>query len=157
MDKRLVGTLRHANFALIDFEGIQTSKTHCCVRSMSILSRDGDQQDAEFIPCVHLGELEHKYQKAFYYCRKKNHQLSYFPRNCPNRCKDVYEIVWKFAINNEIEIFAYKGGALERRICEAIGIDCFNIERVGAPKADSHAPREEVRIHYQWLKSLKIP
>ena len=151
----MVRALRHANFAVIDFEGIQSSKTHCCVRSMSILSRDGEtQQNAEFIPCADLTELEHKYQKAFYHCAKKVHHLSYLPQNCPNRCKDVYEIVRNFAVTNEIEIFAYKGGNLERQICEEIGIDCFNLERVGAPKAYNHVPREEVRFHYEWLTSL---
>ena len=150
-----IESLGKANFAVIDFEGIQISKEHCCIRSMSILSRDGQaQQNTEFIPCINLADLDDKYKKTYYYCKKKIHHLSYFPRNCTIQCKDVYQLVWNFATDNNIELFVYKGGCMEKRICDAIGIDCFNIERLGAPKVDSHVPREEVQFHCKWLNNL---
>lgn len=148
-------TLRHANFALIDFEGIQTSKGHCCIRSMAIISKDGNtRQNSEFRPCVYLRDLNERYKKTYHFCRKNIHRLPYFPGNCAIQCKDVYAMVEKFVIDNGIELFVFKGGVLEKRICDAIGVDCFNIERLGAPKANSHVPREEVQFHCDWLNSL---
>ena len=63
-------------------------------------------------------------------------------------------MVEKFVIDNGIELFVFKGGVLEKRICDAIGVDCFNIERLGAPKANCHVPREAVQFHCDWLNSL---
>ena len=42
---------------------------------------------------------------------------------------------------------------MEKYLCDHIGVSSYNIEHFGAPKVNSHDPREEVVAHLTYLKS----
>ena len=43
----------------------------------------------------------------------------------------------------------YKGGTIERDICEELDIRSWNIEQMDLAKANCHDPREEVLFYYK--------
>ena len=50
-----------------------------------------------------------------------------------------------------VERILYKAGSIEKRPREKIDIDSINIEDVGSKKGDSHSPKVEVNLHYNYL------
>ena len=74
--------LKEMNWAIMDVEYIQTSKTHKCVRKLYILAKDGfTDLEIEFYPCIKYAELEEKYQRSFRFCKSRVHRLEYNPQH----------------------------------------------------------------------------
>ena len=150
--KGLIGKLHQHNFVLLDCEGIQASKTHCCVRKLYMLAKDGmTDAELEFIPCKRFKDLEKRYNSSFWYCYYKIHNLCYYPVNTKLKCCDVAAVVNRFVKTVNASLVLYKGGHLEKNVCDQLGIACLNIELLGAQKVNSHSPKEEVNEHYKYL------
>ena len=128
-------------YAIIDCEGIQTSKTHICVRKMYILASDGviDYKE-EFIACASFKEIEDKYKKAFIYCKKRIHKLSYYPKTMSVPCRAAAKRLQTFIKTNNIKMILFKGGIIEKRLCEYIGIEYYDIGSI-VPKMMRHDPQ----------------
>ena len=138
-------------YAIIDCEGIQTSKTHICIRKMYILAGDGvTNHQQEFVPCASFRDIEDKYKKAFTYCKKKIHKLNYYPKTMSMPCRTAIRRLQTFIEINNIKMILFKGGVIEKRLCEDLGIEYYDIGSI-VPKVTSHDPREEVLTHFHYL------
>ena len=145
--------LRDNNFAIMDCEYIQTLAYHQCVRSMYILSKGGfTSENREFRACKRYYKLEDKYKRAFQYCRRHIHKLSYEPK-CPSpHCVQATTVLHEFIVKHNIKLVLFKGGQIEKELCDMINFPSFNIESLkGIHKADTHDPSEEVHFHYKSL------
>ena len=75
-------------FAIIDIEGIQTSKAYICIREMYILADDGiTDYHHEFIACSSFQQIAEKYRKAFIFCKRHIHKLNYYPKGVSEPCR----------------------------------------------------------------------
>ena len=143
-------------WGVLDIEGIQTSKDHICIRALYILLEDEvTDKFLEFVPCLDIAEIDVKYKKAFNYCKHRIHKLNYYPKIMKGPCLSASSELKRF-IRHNITIIYFKGGQIEHRLCESIGVPSFNIERFGAPKVDSHDPRIEVKLHVEYLKQYGL-
>ena len=135
----------------MDCEGIQTSKTHICIRKLYILASDGitDHQQ-EFVACTSFEEIEDKYKKAFIYCNKNIHKLCYYPTTMSMPCQTAAKSLQTFIENNNIKIVLFKGGIIEMRLCKYLEIEYYDIGSI-VPKVASHDPRIEVLAHLHYL------
>ena len=77
--------------------------------------------------------------------------MDYHPRDTILKCKDAANVIKQFASRLNVELILYKGGSIEKGVCEKIGVDFINIEDVGAKRVDSHSPRVEINLHYNFL------
>ena len=145
--------MHQSNFALIDIEYIQISKTHRCIRKLYILAKDGfTELESDFYPCKRYRDIDEKYQRSFRYCRAHVHQLRYDPRRYTSECRNAATVVKKFIDNNDIEFILYKGGTIERDLCEELCIPSYNIEcKPGLEKANCHDPKKEIRFYFNQL------
>lgn len=148
----MIKLLRSKNFAIIDCEGIQCSKEHICIRNMYILAKDGfSDKEGEFIPCKRYEDLEERYRRAYHYCKKNIHKLSYTPKDSLRRCTEAAILLREYIFRNNIDIILYKGGVIEKKLCDSINVTSYNIEALGVPKAPSHQPKDEVNFYYNCL------
>ena len=139
------------NFMLIDCEAIQNGNHHC-IRRMFILAKDGfSSLSREFRPCIDYTDLCEKDRKTFIYCKRNIHKLEYYPSAYADRCRNSLAIIKDFITTNNINLLLYKGGIIEKRLAEKLNIASYNIEKVGAPKVDSHDPEVEVNTHWNFL------
>ena len=140
----------------MDIEYIQTSNSHKCVRKLYLLASDGDTDlERDFYPCKRYRDIHQRYQQSYHYCRRRIHQLQYDPRQYSPKCSDAMAIVKNFITRNDICNILYKGGTIERELCEKILIPSYNIEpQTGITKAPVHDPKIEVRFHYNQLMKL---
>ena len=61
--------IKDKNFAILDIEYIQASKSHQCIRKLYILAKDGyTEMELDFKPCKPLHELTKFYQRSFRFC-----------------------------------------------------------------------------------------
>ena len=143
-------TFKEKNWALMDIEYIRTSPTHRCIRKLYILAKNGSEElELEFYPCMRFKELEPRYQRAFRFCRNHIHKLSYNPTTYSPLCSNVLPEITNFIANNDIELFLYKGGTIEKDLCEELCIASLNIECIPElEKIQSHDPRAEVNWYY---------
>ena len=136
---------------VVDCEAIR-SGNHECIRRLYILGKDGfTSLERDFRPCVDFEELCEKDRRSFRYCRKHIHHLKYYPAYSSPRCIDSMDIVKRFITENNINLLLYKGGVIERKLAEKLNISSYNIERIGAPKVNSHDPEVEVNAHWNFL------
>ena len=151
-----ISYLRGKNFALIDCEYIQTTSLHQCVRSMYILCKNGFTcKYTEFYACKRYRELEAKHKTTFRYCHKRIHHLSYEPKQKKSpSCVKAKDILHHFINTNNIQIMLYKGGIIEQRLCNEVGIPSLHLEFLGVPKVSSHDPRIELHNHYDYLLNI---
>jgi len=77
--------------------------------------------------------------------------LEYYPTAYADRCVNSLAIIKDFITTNNINLLLYKGGIIEKRLAEKLNIASYNIEKVGAPKVDSHDPEVEVNAHWNFL------
>ena len=54
-------------------------------------------------------------------------------------------------MDNDIELVFYKGGEIEKNLCEELDIESFNIEKFNLEKAYSHDPYVEINCYYSQL------
>ena len=142
-------------YIILDIEVIATSKEHNCIRKLYAISKCGKKSiEQEFFPCVPYNYLDEKYKRAFHYCKKNIHKLSYYPRrNVSNlHCCDAAQIVKDFMSELQADLVFFKGGCLEKRLCIDVGVDSFDIAGLGLPKVNSHDPYTEVQEHYRNLQ-----
>ena len=143
--------LNEKNWALLDIEYIQCTRTHKCIRKLYILAKDGyTDLKLEFFPCKPFPALERRYQRAFRYCQQEIHKLSYCPEGPSSPCSTAAEKLNKFIVDNEIDLVLYKGGIVEKNLCDELDIDSFNIElfEEDLEKVYSHDPYEEVNCYF---------
>ena len=142
--------LKTRNWMIMDIEYIQTSRKHQCIRKLYMLSKNGStESELEFYPCVRYKNLSRKYQRAFHYCQKYIHKLSYNPRNYSPLCSNVLKEINDFIVHNEIELVLYKGGMIEYKLCEELCITSMDLEVIPQlKKAYSHNPKVEVNFYY---------
>ena len=139
-------------FAILDCEGIQTTRYHCCIRKIYILAENGiESKEQDFTPCIKFNHLEEKHKQTFKYCKRNIHKQEYEPEHY-YPCILAVNIINDFIRINNINLVLYKGGILEKNICQNIGIKSFNLEEVGVPKASSHQPKEEVFEHFNYIR-----
>ena len=145
--------LRAKTWAILDVEYIQTTSSHKCIRKFYMLEKGASASlEQEFFPCIQYNDLERKYQKSFRFCRAHIHKLSYNPEERQSSpCSAAAEEINGFVTDNEIEIIMYKGGDVEKFICEELEIPSLNIEQFGVTKAACHDPRLEVHYYYDQL------
>ena len=139
--------------AILDVEFIITSSSHRCIRKLYILAENGyTEMEMEFYPCKRYNELDLKYKRSYQFCRRNIHNLSYNPWNFSPPCSQVLLKLNDFIASNGITMILFKGGIVERNMCEQLGIESMNIELLGEMvKACSHDPREEVNFYYDQL------
>ena len=145
--------LRRNRWAIMDIEYIQCTRSHKCIRKLYIMTKDGVTfMEMEFFPCKLYEELERKYQRSFKYCYKHIHKLPYYPQEHSAPCSTALEKVDRFITDNGIELILFKGGIVERNLCQELAIPSFNIEFFRKlVKANSHEPSEEVNCYYNQL------
>ena len=158
MMQQLVEERMHQdNFAILDIEYIRISKTHCCVRKLYMLAKNGyDELEMEFYPCVRFEDLKKQYQRSFRFCRNYIHKLEYYPEPYVPECSTAKNKINTFIIDNGINLILYKGGKIERDFCEGeLFIPSYNIECFPElEKVQSHDPRIEVNCYYKQLVEL---
>ena len=141
-------------WAVLDCEMIKTLELHTCVRSMCILLEDEiTEKYIEFVPCVDIEEIEFKYRQSFKHCTRYIHKLPYYPVTMSGPCYTSPKELERFIKKNNVSLIFYKGGEMEKHLCEYIGVPSYNIELLGALKVNSHNPRDEVVAHLKYLKS----
>ena len=57
-------------------------------------------------------------------------------------------------MDNDIELVFYKGGEIEKKLCEELDIQSFNIENFNVEKVYSHNPYVEVNYYYNQLVEM---
>ncbi len=108
---------------LMDIEYVQASKTHQCIQKLVILLDDGETSFVkELKPCMLREFLELKYKKSFKYCRRKIHHLDYYPRWAALGCVDAINTVQDILEWNGVQRVLYKGGDVERKLCEWLNV-----------------------------------
>ena len=106
--------IKDKNWALLDIEYIQCTRTHKCVRKLYMLAKDGYMDLLlEFFPCEPLHKLDKKYQRAFRYCQREIHKLPYCPSPPSPPCWTAVKELNNFIVDNDIELVFYKGGEIE--------------------------------------------
>ena len=145
--------LKEKNWALMDIEYIQTSKSHQCVRKLYILVANGyDNLELDLYPCVRYKDLATKYQQSFRFCKRKVHKLTYNPRQYSPPCSTALSKINEFIVYNNIDLILYKGGTIEKDLCGELCIPSMNIECFSElEKAQSHDSRIEVNYYYDQL------
>ena len=160
MDHRatLINALKTKRWALMDIEYIQTRKTHQCIRKMFILTGDGEyDMEAEFDPCVRYRSLPDKYQRAFRHCKANIHKLSYRPLQSSGPCIESLGAIREFVEDQNVEVVLYKGGTIEKDVCEAMGVESLNIEVLDElRKVHSHDPATEVNLYCDQLYNISL-
>ena len=154
-----VNYVNDRDWALLDVEYIQTSKSHQCVRKLYILAKDGfTDLKLEFHPCKPFRDLKMHYKKAYWFCQAHIHQLTYYPVRPSSPCSTVKEKLQNFITNNSIDLILYKDGQIEEKIANEIGIASFNIEHFAEDfeKAHSHDSYEEVNCYYTQLVEFAL-
>ena len=148
--------LREKNWALLDIEYIQSTRIHKCYRKLYILSNDGfTDLELDFFPCRTFEDLDRKYRKSFCFCRAHIHKLPYYPEKCASPCSTAEDKVEQFIVDNGIDLVLYKGGYIEKHMCDELCIPSLNIEQLGEfERAYSHDPRVEVNTYYGQLIHL---
>ena len=126
---------------------------HNCTRKLAIILHNDKFRVLESQPCIPKKDLSAKELSSFNYCHKNIHRLPYHPQTAL-KCHEIGETVKLFLKENKICIVFYKGGVLEQDFCNEIGYECFNLERLGIPKAHSHSPLSEVQFYKQELEKL---
>ena len=149
-----VNYVNDRNWALLDIEYVQTSKSHQCIRKLYILAKDGfTDLKLEFHPCKRFRDLEMRYKKAHWYCQANIHQLPYYPNGPSSPCLTAAEKLQNFITNNNIDLILFKGGQVEENMAKEIGIASFNIEHFAEDleRVYSHDPYVEVSGYYTQL------
>ena len=144
------------HWALLDVEFIRISSTHRCIRKLYILTENGQSNmELEFLPCVPYSQLERKYQKSFNFCRRNIHRLSYNPEKYSPGCRQVLALLKEFIVSNSVELILYKGGTIERDLCNEMNILSFNIEYLhGLKKVSSHDSFIEVNCYFSQIMEV---
>ena len=146
--------LNAKNWALLDIEYIQCTRTHRCIRKLYILAKNGyTDLQLEFFPCDPLHKLDKKYQRAFQYCQREIHKLPYCPEGPSSPCSTAAEKLNNFIVKNNIDLVFYKGGQIEKAVCDELHINSFNIENFESEleKVNSHDPYVEVNCYFTQL------
>ena len=148
--------MRENNWAILDVEYIQTSKEHHCVRKLYMLAKDGfTEKELEFHPCVRYRSMDKRNKRSFNYCKAHIHKLPFYPRTYASPCDTALEKIGRFIDDNYIDFVLYKGGDIEKKLCQQLCIPSYNIECIkGIEKAYSHNPRIEVNCYYGQLVEL---
>ena len=148
--------MREKNWAFLDVEYIQISKDHRCARKLYILTKSGcTDMEIEFYPCKQYNELELKYKRSYQFCRSKIHKLRYNPKKPSPPCSKVLSKLNEFIVYNDITLILYKGGTIEKYLCEQLDMESMNVECFNElEKAYSHDPRTEVNCYYRQLVEL---
>ena len=156
MMEHLKELMQEQNWALMDIEYIQTSKSHRCVRKLYMLAKDGyTYRELEFHPCVWYESMAQRYKRSFHYCKTHIHKLPYYPRGYAFPCNTALRKIKRFIDENGIDFVLYKGGEIEKDLCADIGIPSYNIECIkDLEKVYSHDPRTEVDCYYGQLIEL---
>ena len=159
-NKRQLADLMIAqNFAILDIEYIQTRKNHKCIRKIHILAKNGSTKlTKEFYPCWKFNDLESKYRRSFLYCRRNIHRLPYNPpkRLQPLDCQHTGELLKSFIALHKLNFILYKGGNVEKELCNTINIPAYNIEIFDIDKASNHNPEEEVSFYFREM-TIRVP
>jgi hypothetical protein len=144
--------LRLKTWAILDIEYIQTSSVHKCIRKIYMLEKGTfSNLELEFSPCVKYNDMGRRYQKSFRFCRTHIHKLPYNPEKRSSPCSTATEKIHNFITENGVEIILYKGGNIEKSVCDELQIPSMNIEEFGVVKASCHDPRLEVHSYYEQL------
>ena len=156
MKQQVAEMMLEKNYAIMDVEYIRTSRTHRCVRKLYMLAKNGfDDLELEFYSCVRYKDLKNKYQRSFQYCKNNIHKLQYDPIRYSPECTTAASKVNTFIVYNNIDFILYKGGTIEKELCDQLCISSYNIDSfTDLEKAYSHDPRTEVNIYYGQLVEL---
>ena len=157
MEEELIMQIKNKNFAILDIEYIQSSKIHKCTRKLYILAKDGyTDMELEFKPCKPFNELTKFYQRSFRFCENHIHKLPYYPSHkYAPRCSKVLEQINAFIVYNSIDYILYKGGVIEKQLCQKLSIPSYNLECLpNLGKVESHDPQTEVNGYYRQLVKL---
>ena len=106
----------------------------------------------KFLPCEPLDKLDYKYQRAYEFCKRNIHGLEFNPSAPSLQCEDAARDVQKNSETCSSTLVVYKGGIIEKQLCESIKMRSLDIETLGAPRVNSHDPRTEVNAHYKWIQ-----
>ena len=136
---------------ILDVEYIQTDD-HKCRRKIACVDKFKRTLCMEFFPCKIFGELSAKDRRTYFWNKKHTHHLPYEPvRGGGHMCEDANEIIREFVDYTESEIILFKGGVIEKEIGKEIGVQTYDLERLGVKKAKNHNPLEEVQDYYNQL------
>ena len=136
------------------------SKVHNCCRKIAFQCYDASIRVFEFCPCVKYGKLDPETElKPFRYCQKYIHGLLYTPDVPVFQCDESRMLIREFLLPKKIDILLYKGGNLERDLCDELGIESRNLEdyrvlKYVTPEGEFHDPVEEVKFFRESLIEL---
>ena len=113
--------------------------------------------EKEFTPCLKYAALTDEKQKAFRYCQRRIHRLSYYPNSSCQECFQASREANEFLQKNSVSFILYKGGHIEEDLCAKLNYPAYNIENfTGIVKAKNHNPRDEVHNYYRQLVELSF-
>ena len=141
----------NAEWLILDVEYIQDHK-HRCIRKLAYITKHGVTGTAEFFPCRELEDLSFKDRRSFWFCYYNIHGLSFKPTTGGGKmCCDAIAEIGKILATNNCDVILYKGGDIEKKLGEEIGVETFDIEKIGVGKANNHDPLQEVIFYRNQL------
>ena len=150
MDETAVRILNR-RWLILDVEYIQDVE-HRCIRKLGYITKYGIRGTEEYFPCRELKELTFKDRRSFWYCYNHIHGLPFKPTTGGGKtCCDALAEIRTILAMNDCDMILYKGGDIEKRLGEKIGVETYNIERIGVTKADNHDPLQEVISYWNQL------
>ena len=99
-------------------------------------------------------QIREKISKSLiHFCQSEIHKLPYCPEGSSLPCSAAVERLNNFIKNNEIDLVFYKGGDIEKKVCDKLHINSFNIENFmnELEKVYSHDPYIEVNCYFTQL------
>ena len=90
------------------------------------------------------------YRKTFKYYQRNINNISLAPTNNGSRqCCQANKILKDIMDWNHRSVVIYKGGHIEREMCEEFNIKCFNVEDGGMQKFNSYRYQNQNKCHMQ--------
>ena len=111
------------------------SKIHNCQRNVAVECYDSSSRIFEFCPCIEWKELTwRREQKSFEYCQRNIHGLSFYRFFSSGPCLESAMIIREYLESKAINLVLYKGGTIEKSLCNVMGIECRNLEQYDVPR-----------------------
>ena len=67
----------------------------------------------------------------------------------PLDCQHAGELLKSFIASHKMNFILFKGGNVEKELCNTIDVPAYNIEILDIDKASNHYPEEEVNFYFR--------
>ena len=96
--------LAEKSWTILDVEFIRTSRSHCCIGKLYILTKNGFDMEMEFYPCRRYRDILLKYRRSYQFCRRQIHKLTYTPWVMSLPCRCAVPKLNELIVNNGIDL-----------------------------------------------------